>query len=411
MADSVMRTSRKCVLAILVCLFAAILTAGEAKAGEAPEIIPEGYSSEVSGSMLPYLFDRSYCTIWYAKRGWIQIELPENQPAHMLYICFYRQAVPVTIQVPDGSGGYRDEVMVDDPYLHQFVPLPGVTSVRIRITDESKKEMLRLTELYFFGEGEKPDWVQTWRAAEKADILLLSAHADDELLWFGGTLPYYAGERGLSVQVVYLAHGDTWRENELLDGLWMCGVKEYPVIGEFQALRTTNAGKVFAAWGGGRKTVFPWMTAIIRRYRPEIVLTHDLQGEYGHGVHQAAAMIAINCFDLAADESFDQESAGEYGVWQVKKLYIHMYRKNEIQMDWDQPLQAFGGLTGMEVADAALQCHKSQQPIGFTARWRMPYDCRAFGLYSTTVGPDEEKNDFMEHTESSDKGGRNADQR
>ena len=82
---------------------------------------------------------------------------------------------------------------------------------------------------------------------------------------------------------------------------------------------------------------------------------------------------------------------------QVKKLYVHLYSKNQISMDWDQPLESFDGKTGMEIADAALECHKSQQPIGFDRKWRMPYDCRAFGLYYTTVGPDVLKNDFLEN--------------
>ena len=60
-------------------------------------------------------------------------------------------------------------------------------------------------------------------------------------------------------------------------------------------------------------------------------------------------------------------------------------------------LESFDGKTGMEIADAALECHKSQQPVGFDRKWRMPYDCRAFGLYYTTVGPDVLKNDFLEN--------------
>ena len=36
---------------------------------------------------------------------------------------------------------------------------------------------------------------------EDADMLLLPTHADDEHLWFGGTMPYYAGELGYKVQV------------------------------------------------------------------------------------------------------------------------------------------------------------------------------------------------------------------
>lgn len=380
---------------IPVVLLSAAIAAVHA---EAAEILPERVSSDVSDSMTPALFDHSYFTTWYAKRGEIRIELPEDMPAYHLYICFYRQAVPIVIQVPDGEGGYRDAATVSDPYLHQTTELPGVTSVRIRIADESKKEMLRLAELRFYGEGELPDDVQTWNTAEKADLLIISGHPDDELLWYGGTLPVYAGERGLHVQVVYFTHGDYWRENELLDGLWLCGVRDYPVIGEFPDYRTQNAGEIFSKWGGGKKTVFPWLAGIIRRVRPEVVLTQDIAGEYGHGAHKAATSAAINCFTLAADETFAPESAAEYGVWQVKKLYVHMYRENEIHMDWDQPLAAFGGKTGMEMADEALQCHRSQQPVGFDAPYHAPYDCRDFGLYATTVGPDVLKNDFLENT-------------
>ena len=78
---------------------------------------------------------------------------------------------------------------------------------------------------------------------------------------------------------------------------------------------------------------------------------------------------------------------------------------------WDTVLQSYanqfnitkfkwifpGGKTGMEVADAALQCHKSQQPVGFYASYHAPYDCRDFGLYATTVGEDVLKNDFLEN--------------
>ena len=42
-------------------------------------------------------------------------------------------------------------------------------------------------------------------SCEKADLLLIVAHPDDELLWFGGALPTYAGERGMAVQVMYMA--------------------------------------------------------------------------------------------------------------------------------------------------------------------------------------------------------------
>ena len=379
-----------------VCLFFLLIcscTCSET----ATEIEPAHCTASVNDSYTQALSDDSYFTVWYAKRGNVRIELPENQPAYSMYICFNRQVVPIVIQIPDGNGGYSDLATVSDPYLHQVVFLPGVTSVQIRIADESKNEMLRLAELHFFGLGELPSWVQQWKTATKADLLLISGHPDDELLWYGGTLPYYACERNMCVQVMYLAHGDTWRENELLDGLWMCGVRDYPIISEFPDVRSRDRNEVYRAWGGAKKTLYPWYVEIIRKLKPEVVLTHDLSGEYGHAVHQIASYLAINCFSLAAEEDFAPESAAEYGTWQVKKLYVHLYPKNQISMDWDQPLESFDGKTGMEIADAALECHKSQQPVGFDRKWRMPYDCRAFGLYYTTVGPDVLKNDFLEN--------------
>ena len=50
-----------------------------------------------------------------------------------------------------------------------------------------------------------------WQDLDKAELMLLVAHPDDELLWFGGLLPTYAGQRGLKVQVVYAAAPSPFR--------------------------------------------------------------------------------------------------------------------------------------------------------------------------------------------------------
>ena len=42
-----------------------------------------------------------------------------------------------------------------------------------------------VAEVFGFSEGALPDWVQIWGIPlEKADILLLSSHSDDEQLFF-----------------------------------------------------------------------------------------------------------------------------------------------------------------------------------------------------------------------------------
>ena len=102
-------------------------------AEEATEIEPAHCTASVNDSYTQALSDDSYFTVWYAKRGTVRIEMPENQPAYSMYICFNRQVVPIVIQIPDENGGYSDLATVSDPYLHQVVFLPGVTSVQIRI--------------------------------------------------------------------------------------------------------------------------------------------------------------------------------------------------------------------------------------------------------------------------------------
>lgn len=387
---------RKLLFAIAILLAGLILLSIGACAEKAAECQPKRIISTVNQENLPGLTDHSYKTIWYAKRGYLQIELSPSQPAYGIYLCYHKKVVPVVIQIPDGKGNYKDYVRIKGKYLHQYTDLPGVSTIRIRIANERKKEMLELAEIRILGKGELPGWVQCWRTAKKADLMLLSAHPDDELLWFGGTLPTYAGERGLRVQVVYLAHGDSWRMNELLDGLWVCGVKDYPIIGEYRDFKPKDRSELYSAWGG-TKTVYPWFVSIIRRLQPEVLITQDFDGEYGHPAHQIAAYMAVNCPPKAADSKYDAASKAKYGIWQVKKVYIHLYKKNRVVMDWKKPLRAFKGKTSLQIANSALKCHKSQQPIGYSAKQSGPYDCRLFGLYASTVGPDILMNDFFEN--------------
>ncbi len=138
-------------------------------------------------------------------------------------------------------------------------------------------------------------------------------------------------------------------------------------------------------------------TGFIRQYRPEVVVTHDLNGEYGHGGHRAVADTVRTSVQYAADASRYADSAREYGVWQVKKLYLHLYAENRIRMDWHVPLSRFGGRDGMTVATEALDLHRSQVANGWAMEEGGSCDNSVFGLYFTAVGPDEAGGDLFEH--------------
>ena len=284
-------------------------------------------------------------------------------------------------------------------------------------------------ELYVFSEGELPGWVQVWQPpCERADLLLVSSHADDEQLFFAGVLPYYAVERGLNVQVAYLVqyfeggYADHRRTHEQLDGLWTVGVRSYPVMPEFPDLYAESkdrdtalaqAVSVYEAEGYTYEDFVDYLTWCIRRFRPLVVVSHDLDGEYGHGAHVLCADALGEALDRAADPAQDPDTAEEFGAWQVEKTYLHLYPENQIVMDWDTPLDSLGGRTPFQVTQEGFACHESQHWTWFY-RWiygtsTVPiqraadigsYSPCLYGLYDTQVGPDTAGGDFFEHVET-----------
>ena len=100
---------------------------------------------------------------------------------------------------------------------------------------------------------------------------------DDDLLWFGGLLPTYAGEKDLSVQVTYLVPSIGYRRLELLDGLWHCGVETYPIFLEIPDKRAPNLSAQYKLWN--KNHLINRVAEAIRQVRPEVIVTQDERGE------------------------------------------------------------------------------------------------------------------------------------
>ena len=407
---------------LLPLLLILLLAAFPAMAEEAEDLTAHCTVKAVKTNNVVHITDGKYTTFWESgktKKPWVTIS--SDKPIYGLYLCF--QKLPDTYAVQKVSGD--DWVTVaeggEPRYHHAFFELDGVKKVRIISTME-KANSMGFNEIYAFGQGEVPDWVQRWEEpVEKADLLFMIAHPDDELLFTGGAIPVYGAEKGYQVQVAYFTSSNTTRRSEALNGLWAMGVRNYPVFGAF-ADRYSNgksvAAKANAAYktAGGKQKVLDWVNELFRRFRPEVVVTHGTRGEYGHAQHILMADACDKCFTLAAEEGESPESARKYGTWQVKKLYLHQLGENgeETVLDWNEPLQAFGGKTGAEMAAEAFALHVSQKGMGagtgknfkvFTVETTgavdYPYD--HFVLQETTVGPDEAKDDFLEHIDTGDR--------
>lgn len=274
--------------------------------------------------------------------------------------------------------------------------LPLTKDVRtVKITPRGGNE-IAISSCRVYSDTYSRHAVQQWEdMPDKLDMLVVSTHQDDEFLFLGGTIPYYAWRQDVTMGVMYMTEGERVRMKEALDGLWTAGVRYYPILLELEDKYTLNPKQAAGRWKKSEPQVR--VVRVLRQYKPEVIVCQDFNGEYGHGQHMYTVELLAECLALANDPAFDPESAEKWGVWQVKKMYSHLYDQNQIVMAWDQPLDSSGVVTAMFLAKEAYDKHHSQQSA-FSMEWHgVKYDNTLFGLYYSAVGPDVEKNDFMEN--------------
>lgn len=366
----------KLLIALLFPLLCSLPALAEDAASEITKSASLTYAPRSTGKGT--LTDQSYLTYYSGT----YLEVKTTTPCHHLYFSYAKEEIDIAIQVQDESGAWVELLTDNRHYTNTYLALPGVKHFRIV---PQGSDTLHLSEIHLFGEGKLPSWVQTWQPFEgKADLLVLSAHCDDELLFFGGVIPYYAGEQQMKVIVCYLTHQTHTRRSEALDGLWTCGVRHYPEMGVFKDVKVDHADDCYFYWG--KEAVQAHVASLLQKYQPEVMVTHDTRGEYGHGAHKVCAQLAMEYTDTQAGS-----------VWQLKKLYLHLYKQNPIVMDWRQPLDFFGGQTAFDVAKAAFDCHASQRSNGLIVQDWGQWANNIFGLYYSSVGPDTGTADMFEN--------------
>ncbi len=264
-------------------------------------------------------------------------------------------------------------------FFQEFVqiPLSAKTPITMQFNGSGK-----IVEMSLYSEGTLPSDVHNWQMpVEKADILLLPAHADDEHLFFGAVMPTYLNMGNVSVQVAYLVNHSTepYRQQEMLNALWAAGLKNYPIVGPFHDQLSYSLQHAKTIYN--EQEVIDYIVDLYERFEPQVVVGHDFAGEYGHGAHMLFAECMVN--------------APEQTEAKPQKIYVHLYSENEIVMEVDTPLENFGGRTAFEVAQDAFAHHKSQLTY-FSVEKSGPYDLRKFGLAYTLVAPDL-NNDMLEN--------------
>jgi len=403
----------------LLCAIALVLTVFAVPAYASDEPVP-GEATDISSPWLVKdYFGITDPKMFFDKKLWPDLNHIENAWITLhhaggigsLYFIFAFDYGTYTITNEDTG---QSQVFGENDFLHEFADLEEAFGTAPKtITLRLDSGIARLNELFVFSPGEVPDFVQKWEPPKdgETDLVLFSAHGDDEQLFFAGLLPYYAGELDYQVQVVYLTdhlNTDFTRRAEMLNGLWAVGVTTYPVFGTFPDLRTTtieDTCQLYYHRGITDDQMLSFVVEQLRRFRPKVAVGHDVNGEYGHGMHMLYTDLLFKALPAAADPEQYPELAEQYGTWDVPKTYIHLYPENQIIMDWDQPLERFDGMTAYQVTrDLGFPCHWSQfsayswyyrdAPTSDTVSLYSP---REYGLYRSLVGEDVQKNDFFEN--------------
>lgn len=180
-------------------------------------------------------------------------------------------------------------------------------------------------------------------------LLLVHAHPDDESILTGATIARYTAA-GASVTLVTCTRGERGevipedlkhlqgnpealaerRVGELAAAMEALGVADHRYLGADADVTWQDSGMAWAE--DGRAVAAPdvppeafaladvdvaaqHLVRVLREVRPQVVVTYEPGGGYGHPDHVQAHRVTVRAVDLAARDD------GEGEAWQVAKLY------------------------------------------------------------------------------------------
>ncbi len=380
----------KFILALACALLPFVTIATATTAAKAPpaQLLNGSAVFSIEGKAAPLqLTDNVVTTIYQPAGNGEELVITAQEPVAAVYIRFAQPPQPYTATAGSSTvscGSYG--------FLHELITLQEPsTEVVLRLPQTG------ICDVLLYSAGELPKDVEQWQPPyEQCDMLIFPTHADDDVLYMGAAVAD-AVARGKRVQVAYLTHhwADPLRPHELLAGLWEMGVTAYPIIGQQPDRYTTGLEHARTIFDESK--LLAYQVEQLRRFRPFVVLGHDIGGEYGHGMHMLGAKTLLTATEQSADPLSHPESAAKYGVWQVPKAYLHLGEQNQLVLNVDTPLALFGGRTAFEVAKDAFEHHKSQHGWDLAVTTYGHADCRRFSLVHSTVGEDSGRNDLFEN--------------
>jgi N-acetyl-1-D-myo-inositol-2-amino-2-deoxy-alpha-D-glucopyranoside deacetylase len=232
-------------------------------------------------------------------------------------------------------------------------------------------------------------------------LLLVHAHPDDEAIATGATMAKYAadgahvtlvtctlGEEGEIVvpdlEHLGVGHQDELgkhREEELAAAMKSLGVTDHRILGGPGRYRDSGMmgepsnDRPDSFWQADMDEAIGELVAIVREVRPQVIVTYDENGAYGHPDHIRAHDVAMGAFRKSADPSF---APGTGEPWQPSKLYYTVVPKSVIQaaMDYlgDRSGELFEGATSADDIPFAMPDEQVTTQVDGSAYAAAKYD-------------------------------------
>jgi N-acetyl-1-D-myo-inositol-2-amino-2-deoxy-alpha-D-glucopyranoside deacetylase len=182
------------------------------------------------------------------------------------------------------------------------------------------------------------------RVTPSRRMLLVHAHPDDETINNGATMARYVAE-GASVTLLTCTLGEEgevlvpelellaaehddqlggYRISELSAAMAALGVTDWRFLGgpgryrDSGMMGTPANDKPRAFWQADLDEAVAHAVAVVREVRPQVVVTYDEHGGYGHPDHIQAHRVAMRAVDAAADPAYRPDLGA---AWDVAKVY------------------------------------------------------------------------------------------
>jgi mycothiol conjugate amidase Mca len=188
---------------------------------------------------------------------------------------------------------------------------------------------------------------------EPLTLMIVHAHPDDEVIGSGGTLARYSDE-GIRTVLVTATLGEEGeivvaelntpdvkarlaevRREELRQATAILGVTDQEILGyRDSGMAGTPANEHPNSFNkADLEEATRRLVQLVRAYKPQVLVSYNEHGGYGHPDHIACHKVTLAAFDAAADPARYQDSGP---AWAPLKLYEINRPRELTQQAWEQ---------------------------------------------------------------------------